>query len=77
MAKTKNSWIICTDVGVMRLVGDAIEKEFNREFLPVIGVAWYQRLKLEYPNTPLYNENGGNNKNMCINELFNVKRIIN
>jgi hypothetical protein len=42
-AKITNPWIIsggCANVGVMRLVGDTIEEDFNGELLPVIGVAW-------------------------------------
>jgi hypothetical protein len=75
-AKTTDSWIISggTNVGLMRLVGDAIEEEFNGEFLPVIGVAWYQRLILENSRTQLYN---GNNKDMGVNEILNVYFIIN
>jgi hypothetical protein len=47
-AKTTDSWIISggTDVGVMRLVGDALEKNIHGQSLTAIGIAWYQRLAM-------------------------------
>jgi hypothetical protein len=77
-AKTIDSWIISggTDVGVMRLVGDTIEEDFNAEFLPVIGVAWYQRLDTNNLKPKLYDaENKENNKNIGVNE--NYKFLLN
>ena len=55
-AKTTDSWIISggTDVGVMRLVGDAIEENPHAQDLVVLGIASYQRIdpigKI-FPNT--------------------------
>ena len=48
-AKTTDSWIISggTDVGVMKLVGDAIEEDLNGQYLTAIGIAWYQRCALK------------------------------
>ena len=47
-AKTTDSWIISggTNVGVMRLVGDALEKDINGQFLTAIGIASYERVAL-------------------------------
>jgi hypothetical protein len=47
-AKTTDSWIVSggTDVGVMWLVGDALEKNIHGQFLTAIGIAWYQRLAM-------------------------------
>jgi hypothetical protein len=72
-AKTTDSWIISggTNVGVMRLVGDAIEKDINGESLPVIGVASYKRLDLTNLIKKLYDdENAENNKNIVVNEII-------
>jgi hypothetical protein len=73
VAKTTDSWIISggTDVGVMRLVGDAIEKDINGESVPVIGVASYKRLDLSNLDTKLYDDvNEENNKNIVVNEII-------
>ena len=49
-AKTTDSWIISggTDVGVMRLVGEAIEENPHAQDLVVLGIASYKRIDPEY-----------------------------
>ncbi len=77
-AKTTDSWIISggTNVGVMRLVGDAIEKDINGESLSVIGVASYKRLDLTNLNTKLYDNVNEYNKNIGVNKFINLNSVI-
>jgi hypothetical protein len=77
-AKTTDSWIISggTNVGVMRLVGDAIEKDINGQFLPVIGVASYKRLDLTNLKTKLYDNVNEYNKNIGVNKFINLNSVI-
>ena len=57
-AKTTDSWIISggTDVGVMRLVGDAIEENPHTQDLVVLGIASHKRIdkKNIFENTSGY-----------------------
>ena len=53
VAKTTDSWIISggTDVGVMRLVGDAIDEDLCAQDLTVLGIACLRRIAVKQKMT--------------------------
>ena len=67
-AKTTDSWIISggTDVGVMRLVGDAIEENPHAQDLVVLGIASYNRVKKGGNN---FTNTVRKNKTFCFSNL--------
>ena len=64
-AKTTDTWIISggTDIGVMRLVGDAVDEDLNAQDLTVLGIACRRHIYGRYPEMKKFGDPQTKEKN--------------